>query len=178
MLAPEQRKAGKQIEAAIARDDWKRARTIIRAWLRRKPGDHWLLTRMSLTYYEQHNYGTALKYALQAVQSAPHCPLAVWDYAGALDMTGQREDALRAYRWLVKRGAENLAFGDCGEGIQSARSLVADCYYRMARIFEDQGQRKKAITSYQHHLAHRTRGTRSIYPLRDIRRKVRGLVSE
>jgi hypothetical protein len=72
----------------------------------------------------------------QAVQSAPYCPLAVWDYAGALDMSGQREDALSAYRWLVKRGAENPAFGDCGEGIQSARSLVADCYYRMARLFE------------------------------------------
>src|SRR4051794_37354708 len=130
MRNPEHRQAAKQIDVAIAREEWDEARTLIRRWLRHAPDDHWLLARLSLTYYEQKQYGKALKYAAEALQTAPNCPLSIWDYAGALDMLGQSKKALVLYAGLIRRGEEKLAYGECGEGIQWARSLIADCHYR------------------------------------------------
>lgn len=177
MSSPKERRAARQIEEAIERDNWQKARLLIRQWLRREPNDHWLLTRLGLTYYEQKQYRRALRYELKALQIEPYCPLVVWDYAGTLDMLGRKKEALSVYRWLPSWGEEKLAFGPCGEGIQAARSLIADCFYRIAVILEEQGQRKRAIAAFQEHLSRRTRGTRSIYPLSKVRRRYAKLSS-
>jgi tetratricopeptide (TPR) repeat protein len=177
MSRPKERRAARQIEEAIERDNWQKARLLIRQWLRREPNDHWLLTRLGLTYYEQKQYRRALRYELKALQIEPYCPLVVWDYAGTLDMLGRKKEALSVYRWLTSWGEEKLAFGPCGEGIQAARSLIADCFYRIAVILEEQGQRKRAIAAFQEHLSRRTRGTRSIYPLSKVRRRYAKLSS-
>ena len=177
MSSVQDRRAARQIESAIARDQWETARRLIRRWLRRSPNDHWLLTRLALTYYEERRYQTALKYELRALQSAPYCPLVIWDYAGTLDMLGRRKEALKLFKWLTSWGEDELAYGDCGEGIRAARSMIADCHYRIARIFEKQGQRKKAVAAYKEHLSRRTRGTRSIYPLSEVKRRLTALCS-
>ena len=166
-----ERRAARQIEEAIQRDDWEKARLLIRQWLRRKPNDHWLLTRLGLTYYEQRQYKRALHYELKALQLEPYRPLAIWDYAGTLDMLGRKKEALSIYRWLISWGEERLAYGPCGEGIQRARSLIADCFYRIGSIHEERGQRKRAVAAFREHLSRRTRGTRSIYPLAKVRRR-------
>jgi len=170
-------RAARQIEEAIGRDDWDRARLLIRQWLRREPNDHWLLTRLGLTYYEQKQYKRALHYELKALQIEPYCPLVVWDYAGTLDMLGRKKEALSVYRWLTSWGEERVAHGRCGEGIQAARSLIADCFYRIGTILEEQGQRKRAIAAFREHLSRRTRGTRSIYPLSKVKRRYAKLSS-
>ena len=171
MSIPQERRAAKRIEEAIERDDWQKARTLIRQWLRVKPKDHWLLTRLGLTYYEQGQYKRALHYELKALQIQPYCPLVVWDYAGTLDMLGRKKEALSIYRWLISWGEETLAYCPCGEGIQRARSLIADCFYRVGRILEGQGQRKRAVAAYREHMSRRTRGTRSIYSLSQVKRE-------
>jgi len=66
------------IEDAIQQEDWPTARRLIRAALRREPESHWLLTRLGLTYYEEHNYERALVSDHQAYQLAPRCPLVLW----------------------------------------------------------------------------------------------------
>lgn len=145
--------------------------------MRREPDNHWLLTRLGLTYYEQKQYKRALHYEAKALQIEPYCPLVIWDYAGTLDMLGRKKEALSIYRWLASWGEERLAYGPCGEGIQAARSLIADCFYRIGAILEEQGQRKRAIAAYQEHLSRRTRGTRSIYALSQVRRRYLDLSS-
>jgi tetratricopeptide (TPR) repeat protein len=175
MSTPQQRRAASRIEAAIERDEWGKARVLIRQWLRREPNDHWLLTRLGLTYYEQKQYKRALHYELKALQIEPYCPLAIWDYAGTLDMLGRKKEALSLYRWLCSWGEERLAYGPCGEGIQAARSLIADCFYRIGAILEERGQRKRAAAAYREHLAKRTRGTRSIYPILEAKRRLANL---
>jgi tetratricopeptide (TPR) repeat protein len=175
MLTSQERRAWRNIEAAIARGDWLKARRLIREGLRRKPTDHWLLTRLALTYYEQRQYRRALQYDVKALNVEPYCPLAVWGYAGTLDMLERRKEALQIYRWLISWGEDRVAYGQCGEGIQRARSLLADCFYRIACIHERSGQRKKAIAAYKTHLSKRNTATRSIYALRAVRRNLRAL---
>ncbi|SRR6266567_3686472 len=177
MSSLRERHAAMKIEDAIDRDDWEKARLLIRRWLHREPNNHWLLTRLGLTYYEQKLYKRALYYELKALQIEPYCPLVVWDFAGTLDMLGRNKEALSIYRWLISWGEERLAHGPCGEGIQAARSLIADCYYRIGTILEEQGQRKRALAAFGEHLSRRTRGTRSIYPLSKVKRRYARLSS-
>jgi tetratricopeptide (TPR) repeat protein len=166
------------IEKAIAVDDWPRARKMIQHELKRDPNDHWLLSRLALTYHEQRQYRRALHFDVKALQIAPYCPLAIWGYAGTLEMLDRDKEALQLFRWLVSLGEQDLAYGECGEGIRAARSLIADCHYRIARIWEGMGQRKKALTSYAEHLSRRQRGTRSIYPFREVNARYKQLVNQ
>jgi tetratricopeptide (TPR) repeat protein len=177
MGSPADRLRAKEIEEAIERAQWTRARSLIEAWLGETPEDHWLLARFALTYYEQRDYERALQFDIQALQIAPYCPLVVWGYAGDLDMLGRTKEALSIYRWLVSWGEEYLADGPCGEGIRAARGLIADCFYRIALIQEQRHQWKRAIAAYEEHLARRGRGTRSIYPLPEVKRRYKTLLS-
>jgi len=163
------------IERAIAANDWPKARRLIREGLRKNRDDHWLLTRLSLTYYEQKQYRKSLQYVVQALQKAPYCPLAVWDYAGTLDMLNRKKKALEIFQWLTSWGEKRIAYGECREGIRFARSLIADCYYRTARLREEKREKGKAVEAYRRHLLRRKRGVRSIYPLSEVRRRYAAL---
>jgi tetratricopeptide (TPR) repeat protein len=171
MLSKEQKRAGPRIERQIAAHDWAAARRLIREELRKNRDDHWLLTRLATTYYEQKQYLKSLRYVNQALQIAPYCPLAVWDYAATLDMLGRKKKALQIFKWLISWGEKRIAYGECGEGIRFARSLIADCYYRTARVHEERRERAKARRAYRQHLLRRKRGVRSIYPLSEVRQR-------
>jgi tetratricopeptide (TPR) repeat protein len=161
------------IENSIEREDWKGARKLIKTAQRRRPDDLWLIARLALTYYEEHDYERALINGQRAYGIAPRCPLVMWDMAGTLDMLGRQRDAIAIYRRLIRRGVEAIAFGDCGEGLAWARGLVADCWYRLARCQRKIGHQADAIRCYERHLEMRGPGCRSIYPLREIRKELR-----
>jgi tetratricopeptide (TPR) repeat protein len=162
----------KTIEAAIRAQRWKKARRLIYAELKAKPKSHWLVTRLGLTYYEERAYSKSLSYARKALKLSPQCPLALWDYAGSLQMLGHHRTVIRIYGRLVSRGIESIAYGDCGEGRAWARGLVADCLYRKARSNRELGQRKAAIEDYRMHLRMRGPGCKSIYSIEIVRKEI------
>ena len=162
----------KAIEAAIRSERWKKARQLIRAELKDKPKSHWLLTRLGLTYYEERAYRASLSYSQKALRLAPECPLALWDYAGSLQMLGRHRMALRVYRQLLSRGVGQIAHGDCGEGRGWARGLIAGCFYREAHSYKKLKKEKAAIDSYRKHLRMRGPGCRSIYAVRTVRKEL------
>jgi predicted Zn-dependent protease len=43
------------------REDWSGARRLILPELKKTPDSHWLLDRLSVTYYEQRKYAEALR---------------------------------------------------------------------------------------------------------------------
>jgi len=155
--------SGKPIESAIRAHKWKEARRVIRLALREQPDNHWLLTRLSLTYYEQYDYERALSYSQRALLLAPRCPLVLWDYAGDLDMIGRKTEAARIYHRLLRRGVHSLAYDPCGEGLARARGLFADSLYRLAHCYRDLGQHRKAVAYLSKHILQRGPGCHSIY---------------
>jgi tetratricopeptide (TPR) repeat protein len=157
-----------RIEELIKDENWLAARRAIRSKLRSSPHDHWLLTRLGLTYYEQRRYTEALKYALLALNEAPECPLVLWDYAGTLEMMDEPEAALKVYQSLAQRGIQAIAFGNCGEGLARARGLIADCHYRISHCYASLQKPRLAIQALEHHLDLRGPGCRSIYLLKNI----------
>ena len=163
----------RQIESKIGRHDWAGARRLIRSGLRRQPDHHWLLARLSATYYAQYDYRRALRVSSKAFRLMPRCPLVLWDHAGALDMSGRKHEAIAIYRRLVGRGAAALATGECGEGLARARGLVSDCFYRLGLCYFDLGRPKLATRSFTRAFRMRGPGCHSIYPLAEARRTAR-----
>jgi tetratricopeptide (TPR) repeat protein len=162
-----------KIEALIEADNWKGAREAIIVALRTKPESHWLISRLALTHYEELEYEKALELDEQAVALAPNCPLALWGYAGSLEMLSRERKALKIYQSLIDRGAEAIAYGECGEGLARARGLVADSYYRMATCYQALGQKEKAMHAFETHLDLRGPGCQSIYPLSELRMELK-----
>lgn len=148
------------------------ARALILEKLVTESQSHWLWTRLSLTYYEQYDYETALEYSKIARKLAPKCPLVLWDYAGALDMLRQNKLAIRTYQKLIDRGIEAIAVDECGEGIRWARSLIADSHYRAAQCCRKIGRIDDARRHFESHLALRGPGCRSIYNLTNVRDEI------
>jgi tetratricopeptide (TPR) repeat protein len=161
----------RDIEELIRTEDWAAARASIEHELVADPDNHWLLTRLALTYYEQYDYKRALQISAQALAQAPRCPLALWDYAGALDMLQRHEEATWIYRQLIRRGVESIAYDKCGEGIGRARGLVADCYYRLSGCYQALGRKRASLRAFTKHLDMRGPGCFSIDPLKDIGRE-------
>lgn len=160
-----------QVESLIRAEKWSEARKLILAALKDQPDNHWLLTRLGLTYYEEGNYKIALRYERQALELAPSCPLALWDIAGSLQMLGRHAEALELYSGLVRRGVHSIARGPCGEGLARARGLVADSYLRMADSFKALGRHDDSFRSFEKHLDMRGPGCHSIYPLSSLDRR-------
>jgi len=166
------------VEELIEEGRWVDARRTIEVLLPAHPDDHWLLTRLSTTYYEMGDYDKALEFAEQALKIAPNCPLALWDRAGALDMLGREEEALRAYAVLLGRGLESIAEDECGEGEEWATGLIADCIYRAGCVLEDLGNKAKAAQFYHRFLCILDLGVRSIYDREEAAAKLRALTSK
>ena len=164
---------GQTIERLIATEDWSSARRAIERALTTSPDDHWLLTRLGLTCYEQRRYKRALQYAERGLALSPACPLVLWDYAGTLQMLGRHDEAIAVYRRLIRRGARRIALGRCGEGLAKARGLVADCHLRMADSYRALGDPAAADRAFATHLDLRGPGCRSSYKLGDLSKRNR-----
>lgn len=151
------------IEQLLRKEEWQRARILIRKELVKSPKSHWLLTRLSSTYYETRQYKRALFFVEKALELAPKCPLVLWDYAGCLDMLHRENEAIAIWKSLIKRGANKIAKGQCGEGIIRARELVNDCRFRIAFAYLDIGQKDCARRYLQSFINKRRQGQRSMY---------------
>ena len=170
----EPRRVAARIERFLAREKWLEARRLIQRLLEDQPDDHFLLSRLALTHYEQRKYGRALKIEHRALALAPHCPLVLWGLAGTHHMLGQLDEASRIYQRLIRRGSLRLGRGRCGEGVRDARRLVADCWFRLGQLREREGQPRRAKSAYRKHLRLRAAGG-SIYDAADVRRRLAAL---
>lgn len=165
------------IETYIEREQWKKAQQLIQIKLQDVPDSHWLWATLSLTYYEQYDYEKALRCAEKALNLAPHCPLVLWHYAGALYMHGLAKEALAVWKGLLKRGVQVIARGECGEGMASARSLLNDCNYRIGACYAWIGQKALAARYFHKYMENRRKGIRSIYNIREVKKKLAALQS-
>lgn len=159
------------IEELYQKEQWARVRALIQRELKKDPNDHWYLTRLSGTYYEEHKYKKALQASNKAVRLAPKCPLALWDRAGILDMLGQHAQAIAIWRKLIKRGSKEVAYGPCGEGLVWAKSLVNDCRYRIANTYRRLGNKNQARLYYAAYMKQRALKVKSIYDKRTVKKQ-------
>jgi tetratricopeptide (TPR) repeat protein len=166
------RKYSTLINDLFMKEEWIEARKIILKLLRSEPNDHFLFTRLSTTYFEEKKYKKALEYVQKALRISPHCPLVLWDYAGTLDMLGRSKDALKVYKSLLKMGVSRLGYGEDGEGVRYARTMINDCRYRIGLLYASMGKFYLSSKYIKLHIATRSRNCLSIYNLRKVKKQL------
>lgn len=132
-----------RIDHLFAKEDWAQARRLIKEELRKAPDSHWLLDRLSVTYYEERKYSAALERIKKAYKLMPTCPLVLWDYAGTLDAIGQPKRALTYYLQLLDafdKGGKD----ECWESTEWNEALALDCLFRIGVCAEKIAQHKMA----------------------------------
>lgn len=159
-----------QVEKFFIKEQWEKARNVITKALKQEPDDHWLVTRLATTYYEERNYEKSLELNLRALKLNPRCPLVLWDYAGTLDMLKDYKRAISIWKKLISRDVEKLAYGECGEGLRWARSLINDCRYRIGLAYKRLGKTNVAKRYLNSHIENRSPGIPSIYPLQKVKK--------
>ena len=168
-----------QLNKLIKEDRYKEARTLIRPELKKseKSGRylHFWLASMAITYYNEKKYQQALRYSEAALKDAPRCPMVLWDYSGALEMTGRTEEALAIWRRLRRRHLKTLAYGQCGEGLRWAKRLKNDCLFCIAELYREQNKLKEAKSRFLQYIRQRRKGVWSIYTLHDAKKKLKDI---
>jgi tetratricopeptide (TPR) repeat protein len=165
-----------RVNEVFRQEDWAGARKLLTRALKRHPKDHWLLTRLGTTYYEERDYRKALELSEEARKLAPGCPLVLWDLAGALDMLDDRRAAVKVYEDLLRKGPRAIAEDECGEGLAWAHSLLTDCLYRVGVCYQELGEDDKARHYLLKFLEVCLLGAKSMYDVEDARRRIREIV--
>jgi tetratricopeptide (TPR) repeat protein len=160
------------IQRLLTAEKWQDAQLLLHRELIHAPTDHYWWMMLSETYYEQFEYDTALECAKRAVELAPQCPLALWHYAGCLSMTGQERAALSVWALLLNRDLNEVAHGECGEGMKWAMQLLNDVHYRMGLIHYFLGEDAQARISFEKYLHNRRQGVGSIYDANEVKKQL------
>jgi tetratricopeptide (TPR) repeat protein len=151
---------------------WAEARIPLEESLRDEPDDHWLLFNIGETYFEERNFEKALEYEERALKIEPRCPKALFDSAEALYELYRPEETIKICKNLIHRGVNRIAYGECGEGLKSARMNVNDCRYLMGLGYADLDNFTLAARYIKSHLANRSRKVVSVYFLYRVKKNL------
>ncbi len=167
-------KTAPTIETLLERGSWAEARKRIERELVRHPDDHWLLTQLGVTLYEEKRYREALTPLLASLEIVPDCPLTLWNVAGTLDALKESKKALAIYNWLLK-SKQAADAGECWESAEWAESLKTDCVFRMGVCLQKLGRDKAAEQCFRQHISLLLSGGKSLYEIEDSARHIREL---
>ena len=135
------------IDGLVQRGRWAQARKLLERELERDPENHWLLTQLGVTFYEEQRYDEALVLFAAALEIVPDCPLTLWNIAGSLDALGKSARAVPIYTWILRSG-KTPDDDPCWESKAWTDSLKADAVYRLGACFEHMGKKHKAEQCY------------------------------
>jgi len=165
-----------KINGLFAKEEWAKARPLLEAELLKRPDDHWVLTQLGVTFYEQRHYEESLKMFLKSKEIVPDCPLTLWNLAGAFDALGKHADAINLYTWIVE--CTKSPEGDpCWESKQWADALKTDSVYRLGVCFQNLGNSPAAEFCYRQHVDLVLAGLEGLYSIEDTRRRIQSLPS-
>ncbi len=168
MLAPQK---PPRIETLLDKGEWEKARTRIERELTTRPDDHWLLTQLGVTYYEQGQYEESVRRFLSSLEVVPDCPLTLWNLAGALDAIGKPETAIAIYTWLL-RSKKTPDDDPCWESAEWTAALKTDCVYRLGVCFRHLKRWESAEHCFRQYLNLRLAGSDGTYSFDDAARQI------
>ena len=156
---------------------WSKARKLLEAEREKEPSDHWVLTQLGVTFYEERRYQEALQLFSASLQLVDDCPLTLWNVAGALDSLDRHDEAVGIYARLLKA---NMSPDEdpCWESKEWADALKADCMYRLGLCFEHLGKREVAEHCYLQYMNLLATGIEGAYSVDDVLGKIRRLSSD
>lgn len=166
-----------KINELFAQENWQEAQLLLMARRKREPRNHWVLTQLAVTYYEQTEYLAALELLLESYKIVPDCPLTLWNYAGAQEALGKASEALSIYTWLL-RSTKTAEDDSCWESPEWTATLKADCVYRIGGCFERLKKTEKARNCYEQYIQLLGIGIQGLYSFDDARARLASLTKE
>jgi tetratricopeptide (TPR) repeat protein len=164
-------KSNTTLEDLLRQARWREARNILEREREQDPANHWVLTQLGVTFYEQRRYSEALQLFRASLKIVPDCPLTLWNVAGALDALGKFTTAVRIYTWLLQ-SPQSPERDPCWESTQWADALKTDCVYRLGVCFQHLGKKEKAGDCYREYLNLLSLGMAGSYSIDDVKRQV------
>lgn len=167
-------KVGTKIADLICAERWAEARALIEKALKKEPRNHWLLSQLGETYYEERDYKKALTILLESRDILPDCPLTLWYLANTLDALGQHTPALQLYQWLLtnRRTPED---DPCWESAEWTDALKTDCVFRIGLCSQHLGRMDRAAHAFRKYIDIVELGIEGSYSVDDVRRRLAGL---
>ena len=165
-----------KVNLLFERGKWSQARKLLEAERKKKPTDHWVLTELGVTFYEERRYEEALQLFMASMEIVPDCPLTLWNVAGALDSLGRHEKAVPIFTWLLKAGV-SPDDDPCWESKEWAEALKTDCVYCLGLCFEHMDKREPAEHCYLQYVNLVLTGIEGTYPVNEVLDRIRRLSS-
>jgi len=162
----------KQIDDLFENHRWSAARKILETALLKDRSNHWILTQIGVTFYEQRKYQEALGWFERSQEILGSCPLTLWNLAGTYDSLGRHKDALQIYVRLLR--SDGFSSGDpCWESEQWTSALKTDCAYRSGLCFEHLRKPKEALFCYWYYLKELSSGFKGMYSFIYVWKRIR-----
>ena len=160
----------------IMNEEWDKAKNILEKELEKSPEDHWIITQLSEVYYEKRNYDKALELSTKAIELAPDCPLVMNDHALHLYIHEKDKDAIAIWNKMLQKGIKEIAYSECGEGLQNAKSMLNDVRMRIGLSYFETEQKEIALSYFKEHLSNRQRGLYSNFTKREVEKKIKEVI--
>jgi tetratricopeptide (TPR) repeat protein len=163
-----------KINCLFAKEEWGKARRLLQAELVKAPTDHWIVTQLGVTFYEQKRYEESLQLFRRSTQIVPDCPLTLWNLAGTFDATGDHANAIEIYTWLVNC-TTSPDEDPCWESEEWADALKTNSVYRLGVCFQNSGNSTAAEFCYRQYIDLLLIGVEGSYSIEDARRHIQSL---
>ena len=139
-------------------EDYRAAISLLQKEIAQHPDEHWPYAQLAISHYELKEYEAALRHSEKAMSLSPNCPLTLDYHASILLANGQTEQALAIWKQLLRKNLDEVAYGECGEGMRFAKSLLNDVRFSVGDAYLELKDKEKALFYYKAHLGNRQKG--------------------
>jgi len=124
----------KKIDSLEQSKDWKKLVHYLKVTCSRYPKEYYLETILSEYCKNIGDRSGCLDYSKTAFEQEPYDPLVKYNYAVALMVNNQKNEALLQFKELIELGLDYIAYSEHGEGIRWAKKLLSDAHNNIQKI--------------------------------------------
>lgn len=167
-------KLSDKINDLFQRGEWEKARRLLENEREGDSDNHWVLTQLGVTFYEQKRYKDALQLFKASCAIVADCPLTLWNLAGTLDLLGKHRDAIKIYTWLLQTKLSPEE-DPCWESKEWTDALKTDTLFRLGSCLQSLGKKRKAEDFYRQYLNLLLIGGDGTYSAEEVTSRIRSL---
>jgi len=164
-----------RLNALFDDEKWEEAKKLLKQEINKFPDEYFLLSSLSKVYFNLKQYENSLIYSEKAIEIEPNDPLVVYDYCCALSAVGRYSEAISQLNSIIAKDINEVAYGDHGEGLRWAKSIINDSRYRKAICLIELDEFEVAKEIIIEHLSKRERGVYSDFTKKQVLIKQKSL---
>jgi tetratricopeptide (TPR) repeat protein len=166
-----------KLNGLFEEEKWHEAKVLLEEEKGKFPNEYFLITSLAKVYYNLKLYKESLSYAEKAMGIEPNDVLVIYDYGCALSALDKNNEAIKQWDRIIEMDINKIAYGDFGEGLKWAKSIINDSRYRKAICSLGIGDKAEAVKLIEIHLKNRQRGVYSDFSRKQVMRKQKALTS-